>query len=130
MDLKGKKTELCEFYVLCHIFIYVSFIVWMYKIACTPSCEMLLALYLGKQIMPVSRNTEMKVRLAADGTAQYGQQGSGGGMVGRSSMDQLQPGKCGVRAFCLCYHLNGAERPDRKLFVSRSRCIELSGAEP
>lgn len=91
---------------------------------------MLLALYLGKQTMPASRIKEMKVHPGADGMAQRGQWGIGGGIAGRSSMDQLQSGKCGVPAFCLCYHWNGAEWPDRKLFWSGSRCIELSGAEP
>lgn len=54
--------------------------------------------------MPVSRIREMKVHKGADGTAQRGQRGIGGGTVGKSSMDQLQSDKCGVRAFCLCYH--------------------------
>lgn len=102
----------------------------MYKTACALSREMLLAPYLVKQTMPASRIREMKVHPGADGTAQRGQWGIGGDIAGRSSMDQLRSGECGVRAFCLCYHWNGAERPDRKLFWSGSRCIELSGAEP
>lgn len=45
----------------------------MYEIACTLSREMLLALYLVKQMMPVNRIKEMKLRPGADGTAQRGQ---------------------------------------------------------
>lgn len=99
----------------------------MYEVTCTLSREMLLAPCLVEQTMPGSRIKEMKV----PGAQMAGHSaGGGGGTAGRSSMDQLESGKCGVRAFCLCYHWNGAERPDRKLFSSGSRCIELSGAEP
>lgn len=100
----------------------------MYEITCTLSREKLLALYLANQTMPASRIREMKVHGAQ--LAQGGQWGGSGGTAGRFSMDQLESGKCGVRAFCLCCPWSGAERPDRKLFWSGSRCIELSGAEP
>lgn len=108
---------------------WVSILV--YEITCTLSREMLLALYLVKQTMPASRIKEMKVHRAQMAQHSTGREAAPGALrEGKSSMDQLESGKCGVRALCLCCHWNGAERPDRKLFWSGSRCIELSGAEP
>lgn len=49
--------------------------------------------------------------------AQDGQWGITGGIAGRSFMDRLRPGECGGRAFCLCYHWNGAERPEEQIVL-------------
>lgn len=71
----------------------------------------------------------MKVHTGADGTADVGNEALVG-ILWDTTWLSCSQARAALCAFSLCYPWNGAERPDTKLFWSKSGCIELSGAEP